>query len=291
MFGIGPQEIIILMVVALIVFGPQKLPEIGMQVGKAIRDFRRMSDEMTGEFSRTMTLDPPPSATPEPQSAVGRELQNARAAHSNGASGEALAPQVIPSDHPGGDIAAEEPWTPPASDDTATPAPASAATAPVATKADPLAGVSLLDEAPVPPTATAAAAGMAGGDSGTVAEGEAVTYRPAPAADVAATVAPAGVATGNGTHEFELDKERAAVQALATPAAPAGEYDSAAAWEAVATTEATAPLAVAADTTGEAMVEPGAGQTIGEKVGAEVAADAFRERRRRARYSGARKRE
>jgi sec-independent protein translocase protein TatA len=41
MFGIGVPELIIILVVALIIFGPGKLPEIGSALGRGIRDFRR----------------------------------------------------------------------------------------------------------------------------------------------------------------------------------------------------------------------------------------------------------
>lgn len=41
MFGLGAPELIIILVVALLVFGPGKLPEIGGALGKGIRDFKR----------------------------------------------------------------------------------------------------------------------------------------------------------------------------------------------------------------------------------------------------------
>lgn len=50
-FGMGGMEIVVIMVVALIVFGPGKLPEIGAQVGKAVRDFRRATNDLTREFN------------------------------------------------------------------------------------------------------------------------------------------------------------------------------------------------------------------------------------------------
>lgn len=59
MFGIGPQEIVIIVIGALIIFGPQRLPEIAAQAGKALRDFRRMKDELTGELRQSLTLDDP----------------------------------------------------------------------------------------------------------------------------------------------------------------------------------------------------------------------------------------
>lgn len=50
-FGMGGMEIMVIMIVALIIFGPGKLPEIGAQVGKAVRDFRRATNDLTREFN------------------------------------------------------------------------------------------------------------------------------------------------------------------------------------------------------------------------------------------------
>jgi TatA/E family protein of Tat protein translocase len=51
MFGsIGPAELILIFVIALLVFGPKKLPEIGRSVGKALREFKRTSDEIKGRI-------------------------------------------------------------------------------------------------------------------------------------------------------------------------------------------------------------------------------------------------
>ncbi|MBQ4568301.1 MAG: twin-arginine translocase TatA/TatE family subunit [Desulfovibrio sp.] len=45
MFGIGMQEILIILVIGLLIFGANKLPEIGGGLGRAIRNFRRASSE------------------------------------------------------------------------------------------------------------------------------------------------------------------------------------------------------------------------------------------------------
>lgn len=51
MFGsLGPMEILLIFIIALLVFGPRKLPEIGRSVGKAIREFKRTSDEIKGRI-------------------------------------------------------------------------------------------------------------------------------------------------------------------------------------------------------------------------------------------------
>src|ERR1700730_17547354 len=52
--GMGPMEVLLIVVLALIVFGPAKLPEIMAQVGKAIGDFRRATSELSDEFNRTI---------------------------------------------------------------------------------------------------------------------------------------------------------------------------------------------------------------------------------------------
>lgn len=53
----GPLEILLIVVLALIVFGPAKLPEIMGQVGKAINDFRRATSELSDEFNRTIQAE------------------------------------------------------------------------------------------------------------------------------------------------------------------------------------------------------------------------------------------
>lgn len=44
------MELILIFVVALLVFGPKKLPEIGRSVGKALREFKKTSDEIKGRI-------------------------------------------------------------------------------------------------------------------------------------------------------------------------------------------------------------------------------------------------
>ena len=49
-FGIQPIHLIIIVVVALIIFGPQKLPEIGRGLGRSLNEFRKGAREMTEGF-------------------------------------------------------------------------------------------------------------------------------------------------------------------------------------------------------------------------------------------------
>jgi Tat protein translocase TatB subunit len=64
MFDIGFQELVLIMVLALIVFGPSKLPELGKKVGRALREFRRASDEFRSTVETNLKIneiDPEPS--------------------------------------------------------------------------------------------------------------------------------------------------------------------------------------------------------------------------------------
>ena len=45
MFGIGTQEILVILVIVLVVFGAKRLPEIGGGLGRAIRNFRQAASE------------------------------------------------------------------------------------------------------------------------------------------------------------------------------------------------------------------------------------------------------
>ena len=45
MFGFGLQELVIILVIALVIFGGKKLPELGSGLGKAIREFKRGTSE------------------------------------------------------------------------------------------------------------------------------------------------------------------------------------------------------------------------------------------------------
>jgi len=63
MYGIGLPELIIVLVLALLVFGAGKLPEIGRGLGKAIKEFKAAGKELTGRGSSV--LEDTSAAKPE----------------------------------------------------------------------------------------------------------------------------------------------------------------------------------------------------------------------------------
>ena len=63
MFGLGAGEIFLVFVIGLVVFGPEKIPEIARWLGKTSADLRRMSDTVRREFYNGIYVPPPePSA-------------------------------------------------------------------------------------------------------------------------------------------------------------------------------------------------------------------------------------
>ena len=68
MFGIGFQEMLIILVVVLIFFGPKRLPDLAKSLGKGIAEFKKASDEVRKGIEEAVreaeTEETPPEPTP-----------------------------------------------------------------------------------------------------------------------------------------------------------------------------------------------------------------------------------
>jgi sec-independent protein translocase protein TatA len=60
--NIGPLELIVVLVIALLVIGPGKLPDVGSALGKSIREFRKAATDV----QESVRLDTPPATAPAP---------------------------------------------------------------------------------------------------------------------------------------------------------------------------------------------------------------------------------
>lgn len=63
---IGPMELLVVAVIALIVFGPRRLPEIARSVGKAFSEFKRQATEVREEFEASLSTEDPDAGGPPP---------------------------------------------------------------------------------------------------------------------------------------------------------------------------------------------------------------------------------
>ena len=73
MFDIGLQELILIFVVALLVFGPKNLPQLGRSLGRAMREFRRASDEFKETIETNLEMNEPDPAPPIAPTALAAE--------------------------------------------------------------------------------------------------------------------------------------------------------------------------------------------------------------------------
>src|SRR5438445_11916045 len=67
--SLGPAEILVILVVALVVLGPKRLPEAGRQIGKFVREVRHWSESIQTEIRDVIEAEgepapPPPAAAP-----------------------------------------------------------------------------------------------------------------------------------------------------------------------------------------------------------------------------------
>lgn len=58
---IHPLWLVVILVIVLIIFGPGRLPELGAGIGKAMREFRKATSEITNEVTSAATAKPEPA--------------------------------------------------------------------------------------------------------------------------------------------------------------------------------------------------------------------------------------
>ncbi len=105
---IGPLEIMLVGVVALLVFGPEKLPEMARTVGRTANQLRRMAADLKDEFNAELEDDdedhpePPPRAAPDhatPANTEGADVEPDGDLHDDVEPDEDLHGDVEPDDH------------------------------------------------------------------------------------------------------------------------------------------------------------------------------------------------
>ncbi|TMK45001.1 MAG: twin-arginine translocase TatA/TatE family subunit [Actinobacteria bacterium] len=77
MFNIGPLELIVILVIALLVVGPRRLPEVGRSIGRGIREFRKAQEEVQKTIQSALNEEPASTArsAPTPDGATPPEGQ------------------------------------------------------------------------------------------------------------------------------------------------------------------------------------------------------------------------
>lgn len=90
--SVGMPELIIIMVIALIIFGPRKLPELGRSLGKSIGEFRKASNELKSTLEEEIRLE----EQREQRAKMEAEQASAVAAANPGSAATAEEPTIIP---------------------------------------------------------------------------------------------------------------------------------------------------------------------------------------------------
>ena len=112
-FNVGPLELVIVLVIALLVIGPRRLPEMGNSLGKTIREFRKASSDMTDAVS----LEPESKPAAQQATATSAATPAAATAATESPASTAPAEELSSAETPPAESAAAETTTEPKSDD------------------------------------------------------------------------------------------------------------------------------------------------------------------------------
>lgn len=76
--GIGPLELLLILVILMVVLGPEKIPDIARRLGRAVRAFRTATSSLTQEIEREMrSLDEGAPASRKQEKGTGDEVHSA----------------------------------------------------------------------------------------------------------------------------------------------------------------------------------------------------------------------
>ena len=97
--SLGNGELLLILGVALMFFGPRKLPQISRQIGKSLSEFRKASEEFKSTWAREVALEveskPERSIWPNDNSSLGTTIERSEPVHSVATEGEAQTPVEV----------------------------------------------------------------------------------------------------------------------------------------------------------------------------------------------------
>ena len=87
MFGIGIPELVIIIIVALLVVGPSKLPDLARSMGKALGEFRRLADDVKETIEQEMAKEPEKEEETQKEAQKDEQKEDTEGRRTDGANG------------------------------------------------------------------------------------------------------------------------------------------------------------------------------------------------------------